>query len=237
LVTVTGVAAATSSTATITTTKQNTDGGSAPVTSVSLTCATGGTCAVGETGPGGGVVFYAVTKQFTCGKSLTSTCNYLEAALTDYQVNNARKGVPWGCPSKLGDTASTTGATATAIGSGKANTAKILDVCKELVIAARIAYNHRGGEKSDWFLPSKDELNELCKIYSNGRDDASVEFYKDSRDGCVGNPSPTGGFTAGLYWSSSEYEMGTASRENFNYGNLCNCGKNFFAFVRPVRAF
>ncbi len=192
---------------------------------------------VGETGPGGGIVFYAVTKQFTCGGNLASTCNYLEAALTDYQVNNARKGVPWGCPSKSGATASTTGATATAIGSGKANTAKILDVCIEDVIAARVADNYRGGGKSDWFLPSKDELNELCKIYSNVRNDESVEFYKSARDGCVGNPSPTGGFTAGLYWSSSEYEMGTASRENFNYGNLCNCGKNFFAFVRPVRAF
>ncbi len=192
---------------------------------------------VGETGPGGGIVFYAVTKQFTCGGNLASTCNYLEAALTDYQVNNVRKGVPWGCPSKSGATASTTGATATAIGSGKANTAKILDVCIEDVIAARVADNYRGGGKSDWFLPSKDELNELCKIYSNVRNDESVEFYKSARDGCVGNPSPTGGFAAAVYWSSSEVNASTASRENFNYGNLSNTGKIYVGNVRPVRAF
>jgi hypothetical protein len=43
------------------------------------TCAQGGSCSVGDAGPGGGTVFY-VSAGFTCGENYSSTCKYMEAA-------------------------------------------------------------------------------------------------------------------------------------------------------------
>lgn len=51
---------------------------------VSLSCAQGGTCVIGDVGPGGGIVFYAPKRPFTSEVSnCASTCRYLEAARTD----------------------------------------------------------------------------------------------------------------------------------------------------------
>ena len=170
-------------------------------TTIPKTCAAGGTCAIGDAGPGGGIVFYVAPTQQSWGR-------YLEAAPTDYQVNGSRASVVWGC---LG---TSTEATATAIGTGKANTAEILEKCKEDVIAARVAANYRGGGKSDWFLPSKDELN---LIYTN-------------RDAI-------GGFAADFYWSSSEYYAYAAWFQDFFNGAQGPNGKLYTFYVRPVRAF
>ncbi|MBJ7294354.1 MAG: hypothetical protein JHC78_12520, partial [Ilumatobacteraceae bacterium] len=49
-----------------------------------LSCATGGTCKVGDTGPGGGIVFYVAPKTFiqraATGSMCKLDCKYLEAA-------------------------------------------------------------------------------------------------------------------------------------------------------------
>jgi len=189
---------------------------------ISLTCAAGGTCKVGDAGPGGGIVFYdAGTKQLW-GR-------YLEAAPTDYQVNSSRASVVGGCDNFTGETA-------TAIGAGKDNTTKILLKCTTAGIAARVAADYRGGGKLDWFLPSKDELNELCKIYSNGRTD-TTEFKVD-QNGCTGRSSPTGGFAVVAYWSSSEAPPNYFWHQYFGNGTQGYSLKtNDNYFVRPVRAF
>ena len=117
----------------------------------------------------------------------------------------------WGC---YGDS---TGATATGIGTGKSNTYLILLICKTAGIAARVAADYRGGGKSDWFLPSTDELN---LIYVN----------KDA----------IGGFAADNYWSSSEYKATNsqyARYEHFNLGDQNYSNKLYTYYVRPVRAF
>ena len=179
---------------------------------------------IGKTGPGGGKVFYAAEAQQPWGR-------YLEAAPTDYQVNGVRTEVPWGC------TGTDTGQQdyyKMLIGAGKANTAGILSKCGEFGIAARVAADYRGGGKSDWFLPSKDELNELCKIYSNGRPTTEYVRY---RYGCTGSDSPTGGFAADYYWSSSAYSAYTAWYQYFGNGNQVINFKDGINYVRPVRAF
>ena len=62
-----------------------------------------------------------------------------------------------------GDVASTTitGADASGIGYGNQNTLDILSGCMQTEIAAEACYNSNNGGYSDWFLPSKDELNEM----------------------------------------------------------------------------
>jgi len=76
-----------------------------------------------------------------------------------------------------------TGATGTAIGTGKSNTDKIVEVQGDGNYAAKLCKDLSLGGYNDWFLPSKDELNELYK-----------------------NRDAIGGFhNMEHYWSSSEY--------------------------------
>jgi hypothetical protein len=57
-----------------------------------------------------------------------------------------------------------TGATGTAVGTGAANTKKIIAVQgRGYNYAALICANYRGGGFADWFLPSRDELYLLYK--------------------------------------------------------------------------
>ena len=192
------------------------------VRAFSSTCAAGGTCAVGDTGPGGGIVFYDAGTTQSWGR-------YLEAAPTDYQVNGSRRKVTWGCNGIF------TGATA--IGTGKANTVTILKECATVGIAPDVAnkYSTSTAAAGQWFLPSKDELNELCKIYSNGRTDTTL--YRTVQNGCTGNTSPTGGFAPYLYWSSSEYYAKGAWYQDFNVGLQAGNILSTTYYVRPVRAF
>jgi len=62
----------------------------------------------------------------------------------------------WGCSGTI------IGGTSTAIGSGQANTTAIVNGCNTAGIAARICNDLVLNGYSDWFLPSNDELNQLC---------------------------------------------------------------------------
>jgi Protein of unknown function (DUF1566) len=174
---------------------------------------------VGDTGPGGGEVFYVAATQQSWGR-------YLEAAPTDYQVSGVPKDVPWGC------NGTDTGAIDTAIGTGKANTDKILAKCTTIDIAADVAnkYSTSTAVAGQWFLPSKDELNELCK-YARQTGQA-VGGGTVCSGGSLDN-----GFAAYYYWSSSETSPNTAFDRYFYAGGQYNPNKNDTAYVRPVRAF
>jgi hypothetical protein len=133
---------------------------------VTLSCAQGGSCAVGDTGPGGGVVFY-----------VDNSGKYLEAAPADLA------GWPtW----------------------------------NDAVEAAR---SYQGGGKSDWRLPTQDELYEL--------------YMKKSISG-------VGGFEPGVYWSSSELSASEAWIQDFGRCDFCQHNqlvteKSNEGRVRPVR--
>ena len=190
-------------------------------TTIPLTCATGGTCKLQDIGPGGGKVFYVAPTPQTWG-------TYLEAAPTDYQATVAWGNRPgWGCYTGF------KGITATAIGTGRANTAEILEKCKEDTIAARVAANYRGGGKSDWFLPSKDELN---LMYT----DWFLPSSKDELNLMNTTRVAIRGFRINYYWSSSEYNEVHVSAAYFGPQSDVDGddrGKLSGAYVRPVRAF
>jgi hypothetical protein len=212
---------------------------------VALTCATGGTCEVGETGPGGGVVFYvqAAGGTFTCGATLTSTCKYLEAApanwLTGTTGDPARSWATDNDPGigKGNQEALVTGADGTAIGTGYQNSLAIIaqtgNVAAESAAVEANAY--RGNSKTDWYLPSKDELNQMCK-WQRG-----VAWTSDATV-CTGGTRNSGrgasGFSTNFYWSSSEVGASNAWFQWFNDGTQWNLGlKSSSVDVRPVRAF
>ena len=231
-----------------------------PVRAFSAICALGGTCAIGDIGPGGGIVFYVVTTPFTCGEDLKAKCTYLEAAIANGTTTSTwtpDTKAQWGCNIEDAMT-SDQRAASLEIGAGRANTKIITgkncmgeeysgrfrpssegDITNS-VSAASIAASYNGGGKADWFLPSRDELNEICKIYSNGRTDTTE--FSDYQNGCTGNTSPTGGYNDQAYWSSSEdytwqCENQCAWTLAFGIGGWGANSKHGSHYVRPVRAF
>jgi hypothetical protein len=168
---------------------------------------------VGQTGPGGGKVFYAATTPFSCGPTLAATCTYLEAAPTTGTSLWTDATYVWS-----GNMTDAIGATAqgTAIGTGYANTLAIVGQSETAARAGTISRAYRGPKSlSDWFLPSKDELGEL---YSQR--------------------TPVGDFADGnYYWSSSESAAFKAWSQAIPNGTQFSRNKNNTAYVRPVRAF
>ena len=108
---------------------------------------------VGDTGPGGGTIFY-VDMNRPVGSQ------YFEAACAGWTNNcddvTADPTAEWGCYES-----SISGADGTAIGTGEQNTADILAGCATSGIAAQRADDYSNSGESDWFLPSKDELGQM----------------------------------------------------------------------------
>ena len=181
------------------------------INTISATCAKGGTCKVGDVGPGGGKVFYVATSAFTStGSACNTKCLYLEAAMTNGSPPSTWRpdtAAPWAC---------TYVGTGVEIGSGKANTSKIVAKCPTPGIAADVAnkYFTSTAAAGEWFLPSREELKLMSR-----------------------NKSAIGGFSSSWYWNSSELDKDNAYYQEFSYGLWSSYDKNFPLFVRPVRAF
>lgn len=110
-------------------------------------------CAIGDTGPGGGIVFYDAGSPQVWGR-------YLEAAPPGWSGNAADPKFVW-CPMNAVGV-NTVLPTGTEIGWGGRNTKLIVNrrACGKRTAAGRAA-GYSGGGLADWFLPSKDELNAL----------------------------------------------------------------------------
>jgi hypothetical protein len=149
-------------------------------------CAAGGTCQVGDVGPGGGKVFYVSGTAINSAPGISSGGIYLEMAPSSF----SKTMYTW-CEGPGNPNTTLFGATATAIGSGAANTKIMIDSCTAGagVQAASLTL----GGKSDWFLPSYNEL---------------VEIYNQRTMLGLG----TGKYASTyLYWSSTEAENWIAS--------------------------
>ena len=119
------------------------------------------------------------------------------------------------------------GGTSASIGQGQTNTTAMMGqagytggaakVCDEYTITVNgIIYN-------DWFLPSKDELNQ---IYTNK---AAINTTAAANSGS--------NFSNGYYWSSTEYDNNFAWLHDFFFGDLFFTNKDYTINVRAVRAF
>ena len=116
------------------------------------------------------------------------------------------------------------GASGTAIGTGNQNTIDIEEGCTTSGTAADICANLTLGGYSDWFLPSKDELNQM---------------YLNIGQGNVLGLGNIGGFAGYFYWSSTEYDDYNAWSQDFGVGyqSFYNKDSSYYFNVRAVRAF
>jgi len=213
-------------------------------------------CNVGDEGPGGGKVFYYSATAFTStGSTCNTNCHYLEAAPSDQSTgivwattdamcwnsssndNNCQEFSiysPYDTPNQ-----SDSRTAAVAIGKGMSNTNKAhmlmtgTGQAPTSSYASGIAWAYANNSKTDWFLPSKDELNELCKYARNTGQASGGEIE------CTGGSSPSSrGFASSNYWSSSEMDgnFDSAWYQNFSVWQSDGMKVNAM-YVRPVRAF
>jgi uncharacterized repeat protein (TIGR02543 family) len=188
---------------------------------------------IGSIGPAGGYIFYDKG-------SYSSGWRFMEAAPSDIPRNGTDRGYVFGFYRETPTGANlATDATDTAIGTGKANTAKLVGKMKTTAYispdssittttaayAAKVADDYTvtngGVTYSDWFLPSKDELNEI---------------YRNLKVKNLGNFSTEQYIS---YWTSTDWgDADYAMYQEFDNGYQgWLTRKDNGERVRPVRAF
>ena len=202
-------------------------------------CGLNGTtlCEVGVRGPGGGIIVYVDSTNEIAGY------DYLEvapaASNTTFQwAHGTEKCGPGAigiCQSSyLSDAGHALGYLG--IGTGRAATEEIVarhdaGSVNQYNYAAGVADSYSTSSASDWFLPSKDELNEVCKY---ARDTSQAVGASTV---CSGGTLRSG-FSTGMYWSSSENGTDNAWYQDFlTGGDQKTYLKLGYYYVRPVRAF
>jgi hypothetical protein len=114
--------------------------------------------------------------------------------------------------------------TSTALGTGAANTTTLLG-CSETNFAAKLARAVRDGGYSDWYLPSKDELNKLYLNRNSVGNFIDVNYWSSSE--CLG-------------WVGSTYfgdRANEAFYQNFSDGSQSWDDKNAQKGIRAIRTF
>jgi hypothetical protein len=208
---------------------------------------------VGDRGPGGGFVYYVSATNFTStGSTCNTTCRYLEVAPSTWQSGIVADDLSYQWST---DTASTTGQNASAagtesgfsnekfnwkIGQGFYNTSVMKVSGATSAAQAKVLAYAGGSTAGQWFIPSMNELNELCK-YARGQTTGVLTVKCVTGSGTfkstVNAGTDLGGFVASRYWSSSEWSAVYAWYQFFDDGYQSISNKSGTYYVRPVRAF
>jgi hypothetical protein len=228
--------------------------------------ATVATYAVGDPGPGGGIIYYVNSSGFSCGSGYTTTgsptgglCKYLEVAPSGWNSSGTDPIKVWSVPGLFRDNCDYLGCSKShppgipvdftayrnilGVGLGYKNSIAIVDqngtynaTSNDYAAGAVRAY--RGGAKDDWYLPTTAELNVLCRWMRGLSNNLEVRCSGGTLNG--GTNASGAGFSDWPYWTSSVYNAYKARFINFT-GEGTGEGyydKDYLFYrVRPVRAF
>ncbi|AZA82770.1 hypothetical protein C1637_23325 [Chryseobacterium lactis] len=127
----------------------------------------------GAIGASGGYVFYD-KGEFTDG------WRYLEAAPDNLLTTNGSDKIQWGCPFDI------VNQTQSVMGSGPANTTRIISQCSDANSAAKLCDNYAINGLTDWFLPSQEEVMAFFKsaknVYNIASNNVSQKYYWSSTE-------------------------------------------------------
>ena len=227
---------------------------------VDYSCASDLVCNLGDTGPGGGTVFYVNANGFNCGPDHSATgsptgglCNYLEFAPKTWSGQAAD---PYG-------NVTTSASNIASIGVSSANARTLAEMgrgykyseainavygtCSSVYTGGRnfsgstcptasgMARAYRGGGLSDWYLTNAAELNVACQYARGGQ-----AINPNVACARLGSDSPAG-FTGDDHWTSTASSTNLAAFYSLhlmvptsfaqNYGQAMNF------LVKPIRAF
>jgi hypothetical protein len=208
---------------------------------------------IGDDGPGGGKIFYYSAAGFNCGPTRAATCKYLEAAppafgLASFDSDTANTTARrWANTTNQGNvvlnSSSPETATASAIGWGYRNTRAILlqgntdTTTSAAALADAYTVTVSGVTYDDWYLPSTDELNQMCK-WARGITGVNLTNLAQACTGGALNTGPgAAGFVADFYWSSTENNSFSSLSRLFTNGSGAATNKNVSEYVRAIRAF
>ena len=163
---------------------------------------------VGDSGPTGGTIFHVDMTREVGSQYFEAACiGWSDGTCGGFDYVDPK--AEWGCRGSL-----IMGADGTAIGTGEQNTVDIMRDCSALGIAARLAGALELGGQDDWFLPSKDELDQM---------------YEERNE--------IGGLFSEVYWSSFESSDYNSWYQGLGDGGQYDDSKSYPHYVRPIRAF
>jgi len=188
-------------------------------------------CELGNTGPGGGLVFYVNPAGFPCGDG--ATCTALEGAPAGWSGEESDPTGIWCADDQAGfDTLATDDGSydsfTTVISTGFMNTRMIVEGCGEAT-AAGVASAYTGGDLTDWYLPSIDEFMLLARpMYDTG----TTQVWNGLNNGWV-------------YWTSSQSDPDFIGPNAADTGGVpmmegsggIGTNKKEVAAIHPIRAF
>jgi hypothetical protein len=106
---------------------------------------------------------------------------------------------------------------------GASNTERITEAQGSGAYAAFICSQYTGGGYGDWYLPAKEELNQM--------------YLNKTIINTTANTNGGSSFASNFYWSSTEYDNGDAWVQGFGNGDQVYGNKGYNGVVRAVRAF
>ena len=187
---------------------------------IGLTCETGGTCQLGDIGPGGGRVFYVASSPFSSPGSLCdSRCRYLE-----YAPESSMKS--WASNYEYVDSQGTrrnnqleavNGAMARGIGFGYQNSLDIAFKTGNTAASSAAVYalEYKYNTWRDWHLPSVQELEALRQY-----------VHPNWSEGCVDTDQPNEKvalkdrrLVCRNYWSSTQSTLRDPTKTNETTAN------------------